>query len=89
MFKKSLMFMNPPAKGEITISPRTKESLEECLGSLKNAVSISARSDSPDITYQIADVLRRVDGILSYNQMLQQVEEFGERLHKEMNGDNF
>jgi hypothetical protein len=85
--KKTLMFMNPPARGEITISPRTKESLEECLGSLKNAVSISARSDSPDITYQLADVLRRIDGILSYNQMLEKVEEFGERLQREMDKD--
>ena len=79
--------MNPPSRGEITISPRTKESLEECLSSLKNAVSVSARSDAPDITYQIADVLRRVDGILSYNQMLEKVEEFGERLQKELNED--
>lgn len=78
-----IMFMKPPKKGEITISQTTRDSLEECLSNLKNATAFAARNDPPEVTHQITDVLMRVDGILRYDEMMNAVEQFSEKLQKE------
>jgi hypothetical protein len=85
---KKIMFMQPPKKGEITISQTTKDSLEECLSHLKNATAFAARNDSPEVTHQITEVLMRVDSILRYDEMMNAVEEFSEKLQREL-GDNY
>ena len=81
------MFMNPPKKGEITISETTRHSLEECLSNLKNATAFAARNDPPEVTCQIADVLTRVDGILRYNEMMNTVEQLSEEFQRKFNSE--
>lgn len=84
---EKIMFINPPKKGEITISETTRHSLEECLSNLKNATAFAARNDPPEVTHQIAEVLTRVDGILKYDEMMNVVEQFSEKFHKEFDGN--
>ena len=52
------------------MSEKVEESLREAEASLRNALSYAARTEKPMVTSGIADVISRINTLISSHQML-------------------
>ena len=54
----------------MAMSEKVEESLREAEASLRNALSYAARTEKPMVTSGIADVISRINTLISSHQML-------------------
>ena len=54
----------------MAMSEKVEESLREAEASLRNALSYAARTEKPMVTSSIADVISRINTLISSHQML-------------------
>ena len=52
------------------MSEKVEESLREAEASLRNALAFAARTEKPMVTSSIADVISRINTLISSHQML-------------------
>lgn len=56
------------------MSEKVEESLKEAEASLRNALAFAARTEKPMVTSGIADVISRINTLISSHQMLDSFE---------------
>ena len=54
----------------MAMSEKVEESLREAEASLRNALAFAARTEKPMVTSSIADVISRINTLISSHQML-------------------
>jgi hypothetical protein len=54
----------------MAMSEKVEESLKEAEASLRNALAFAARTEKPMVTSGIADVISRINTLISSHQML-------------------
>ena len=59
----------------MAMSEKVEESLREAEASLRNALSYAARTEKPMVTSSIADVISRINTLISCHQMLDSFED--------------
>ena len=59
----------------MALSQQVESSLMEAQEDLRNALSFAARTEKPDVSKHIADMLSNIDNILHVVPLLEQVEE--------------
>ena len=58
----------------MAMSEKVEESLKEAEASLRNALAFAARTEKPMVTSGIADVISRINTLISSHQMLDSFE---------------
>ena len=60
----------------MTLGSQVEESLKEAESSLRNALSYAARTERPVVVSVIADLISRIESIISTDQLLDKLEGF-------------
>ena len=58
----------------MALSPTVSDALSEAEASLRNALSFAARQERPVVCAGIADLMQRLDGIMSMDKVLDKLE---------------
>ena len=58
----------------MAMSEKVEESLKEAEASLRNALAFAARTEKPMVTSGIADVISRINTLISSHQMMDNIE---------------
>jgi hypothetical protein len=58
----------------MALGKQVEESLKEAEGSLRNALSFAARTERPVVVSVIADLIHRIDSIISTDSLLDKLE---------------
>ena len=59
----------------MALATQVEESLREAESNLRNALAFAARSERPVVVTVIADLIHRIDGIISTNELLDKLDE--------------
>ena len=60
----------------MALGKQVEESLAEASSSLRNALAFAARQERPIVCKQIADLITEIDGIGSFDGIMDKLEEF-------------
>ena len=58
----------------MALGQQVKESLKEAEGNLRNALAYAARTERPMVVSVIADLIHRIDGVMSTDDLLDKLE---------------
>ena len=59
----------------MALATQVEESLREAESNLRNALAFAARSERPVVVTVIADLIHRIDGVISTNELLDKLDE--------------
>lgn len=79
----SILFVRSPKSSEVSLSQPVKESVDEAIGSIRNALSFASRTEHPLVITTLSKVLADLDAIELMDGIFAQAEErFNEKMRK-------
>lgn len=63
----------------MALGQQVEDSLKEAESSLRNALAYAARTERPVIVSVIADMISRIESVISTDQLLDKLEDYGSK----------
>ncbi len=76
MHNPAILFLRPPKPHEMSLSQPVKESVDEALGSIRNALSFASRNEHPMVISVLSKVLADLDSLEMMDTVFSKAEDF-------------